>query len=209
MRRSSGTKPRPMRGHVVRLAVRDVAAHEATACPCACRACPSRAFSVVDLPAPLRPISATTSPRRTCRSTSNRICAAPYQARQASRRRAAARRRLARTLMTPASFAASLSRRSCRCRSRPPAPSDGRGSRPACLAAIRRPARQHDHAVGVGEHHVHAVLGEQHRHAALDHQLLGQRHQLVALLRRHAGGGLVHQQQLRACWPSRSRARPA
>ena len=30
------------------------------------------------------------------------------------------------------------------------------------------------------------------------HELLGQRHQRVALARRHAGGGLVHQQQARA-----------
>ena len=32
---------------------------------------------VVDLPAPLRPISATTSPRPTSRFTSKRICARP------------------------------------------------------------------------------------------------------------------------------------
>src|SRR5688500_10606844 len=44
---------------------------------------PISVFSVVDLPAPLRPMSATTSPRRTSRSTSYRICAAPYQAHSA------------------------------------------------------------------------------------------------------------------------------
>ena len=38
------------------------------------------AFMVVDLPAPLRPISATTSPRPTSSDRSYRICAAPYQA---------------------------------------------------------------------------------------------------------------------------------
>ena len=32
---------------------------------------------------------------------------------------------------------------------------------------------------------VHAVLGEQHRDAAFDDQRLGERHQLVALARRH------------------------
>ena len=58
-------------------------------------------------------------------------------------------------------------------------------------------ARQHDDAVGEGEHHVHRMLGEQHRDAALDHQLLDQCDQLVALARRHAGGRLVHQQQAR------------
>src|SRR5882724_8911794 len=38
------------------------------------------AFSVVLLPAPLRPISPTTSPGPTSSATSNRICARPYQA---------------------------------------------------------------------------------------------------------------------------------
>ena len=41
------------------------------------------------------------------------------------------------------------------------------------------------------------MLGEQHRDAALDHQPLDQRDQVVALARRHAGGRLVHQQEAR------------
>ncbi len=41
-------------------------------------------FSVVDLPAPLRPISATHSPSSTRSDTPYRICAAPYQASSAS-----------------------------------------------------------------------------------------------------------------------------
>src|SRR5262245_5723662 len=58
-------------------------------------------------------------------------------------------------------------------------------------------AREHDDAVGIGEHHIHRVLGEQHRDPALDHQPLHQRDQLVALARRHPGGGLVHQEEAR------------
>ena len=58
-------------------------------------------------------------------------------------------------------------------------------------------ARQHDDAVGEGEHHVHRMLGEQHRDLALDHQPLDQCDELVALARAHAGGRLVHQQQAR------------
>src|SRR3546814_544862 len=41
---------------------------------------PIMALSVVDLPAPLRPIRPTTSPRPTSRLISCKICAAPYQA---------------------------------------------------------------------------------------------------------------------------------
>src|SRR5262245_28898032 len=58
-------------------------------------------------------------------------------------------------------------------------------------------ARENDDAVGIGEHHVHRMLGEQHRDPALDHQPLYQRDQLVAFARRHAGGGLVHQEEAR------------
>ena len=47
------------------------------------------------------------------------------------------------------------------------------------------------------EHHVHVVLGEQHADRLLARDLRGEPHQLDALARRHAGGRLVHQQQLR------------
>ena len=66
----------------------------------------------------------------------------------------------------------------------------------ACVAVGDQPAaRHHDDAVGEGEHHVHRVLGEEHRDASLDHEPLDQRNQLAALARRHAGGRLVHQQE--------------
>ncbi len=148
---------------------------------------PIIAFSVVDLPAPLRPISATTSPRPTSSATSNRICAAPYHAFSAR-------------ASSSAAHAAACATRFSNVRPLPKYTSCTFG----CVADLGRPAlgdqpsaRQHDRAVGVREHDVHAVLGEQHRGPALDDEPLRQRHQLVALARRHAGRRLVHQQQLR------------
>ena len=77
-RRSSGTKPRPRRAARCG-SLADKSWPMKRVCPLR-RTMPITAFSVVDLPAPLRPISATTSPRATFRLTSYRICAAPYQA---------------------------------------------------------------------------------------------------------------------------------
>ena len=48
----------------------------------------------------------------------------------------------------------------------------------------------------MGEDHVHVVLGEEHADAPLAHNFGGQLHQREALGRRHAGGRLVHQQEL-------------
>ncbi len=76
------------------------------------------AFMVVDLPAPLRPISATTSPRPTWNDRSNRICAAPYQALRPLTSR------IGSLTAWPPRAAASA----CRCRDRPPAPAGCRGS---------------------------------------------------------------------------------
>ena len=44
------------------------------------RTMPMMAFSVVLLPAPLRPSSVTTSPGRTSKATPRRMCDSPYQA---------------------------------------------------------------------------------------------------------------------------------
>ena len=52
-------------------------------------------------------------------------------------------------------------------------------------------------AVGVAEHDVHVVLGEEHRDPLFARELRRELHQAVARARRHAGGGLVHQQQPR------------
>ena len=58
-------------------------------------------------------------------------------------------------------------------------------------------AVEHEDAVGMLEHHVHVVLGEEHADRLLAGDARGEPHQFDALARRHAGGRLVHQQQLR------------
>lgn len=47
------------------------------------------------------------------------------------------------------------------------------------------------------EDHVQAVLGEQYGHALRVGQFTRQAHERVAFVGGHAGGGFVHQQQLR------------
>ena len=47
------------------------------------------------------------------------------------------------------------------------------------------------------EHHVHVVLGEENADRLFPGNARGQPHQLDAFARRHAGGRLIHQQQLR------------
>ncbi len=56
-------------------------------------------------------------------------------------------------------------------------------------------AVEHQDAVGMFEHHVHVVLGEQHADGFFPRDPGGQPHQLDALARRHAGGRLIHQQK--------------
>src|SRR5687768_4587215 len=55
----------------------------------------------------------------------------------------------------------------------------------------------HGDARGHGEHHRHVVLGEHARHAELERHAAHQPDGLEALLRRHARGRLVEQQQAR------------
>src|SRR5688572_31088983 len=99
---------------------------------------PITAFSVVDLPAPLRPSSATTSPGATSSATPNRTCALPYPA--SSRLTSS----IAKVDLAHACIAPDFRRR----------------ARGYHFAAV-----QDDHPVGEAEHHVHVVLGEQHRDA--------------------------------------------
>lgn len=60
----------------------------------------------------------------------------------------------------------------------------------------QRPSIQHDDAVGTLEHHVHVVLGEEHADRLFARNLSREPHQIDTLARRHAGGRLVHQEQL-------------
>jgi hypothetical protein len=55
-------------------------------------------------------------------------------------------------------------------------------------------AVQHQDAVGMFEHHVHVVLGEEDADRLFAGDARGEPHQLDPFARRHAGGRLVHQQ---------------
>jgi hypothetical protein len=140
------------------------------------------AFMVVDLPAPLRPISATTSPRRPRSQVKQDLRGAVPGAEPVDREHGviASSARCSRSLAGAEIDFLHLRDVADRC-------GVAVGDQPA--------ARQHDDAIGEGEHHIHRMLGEQHRDAALDDEALHQRDQIVALARRHAGGRLVHQQQ--------------
>src|SRR3954469_11320525 len=100
------------------------------------RTSPMIAFSVVVLPAPLRPRSTATSPARSSRSTSKRIRARPYPA--LSRLSSS----VAKVDLPHAGIGANLG---------------GRAARDQ-LARV-----QHDDAAGEAEDDLHVVLGEQHR----------------------------------------------
>ncbi|CPI17224.1 Uncharacterised protein [Bordetella pertussis] len=131
-RRSSGTKPRPSRA--ISNGCRPAISRPMNStAPRRLASRPMTALNVVDLPAPLRPISATTSPRRTSRSTSNRIWAAPYQAFSPATRSSAgacvaAAARVGSATVLMLRLRRNVSRRSCRCRNTLPAPWDGCGS---------------------------------------------------------------------------------
>src|SRR5687767_1430509 len=138
---------------------------------------PMIAFSVVDFPAPLRPRSATTSPSRTSRSTSNSTWARPYPA---FRPRTSS---VAKVDLAYARIGADLL--------------GGPGGDD--LAEVHD-----DHAACEAEHHFHIVLGEQHGDMVAARERRRERHQLAALLGSRAGGRLVHEQQPR---PVRERDR--
>src|SRR3984893_9118627 len=56
-------------------------------------------------------------------------------------------------------------------------------------------AIEHEDTVGVLEYDVHVMFGEENADRFLLGDLRGEPHQLDALARRHAGGGLIHQKQ--------------
>ncbi len=55
---------------------------------------------------------------------------------------------------------------------------------------------EHHHAVGVFEHDIHVMLGEKDADRPVARNARGERHQVDAFFRRHAGGRLVEQQEL-------------
>ena len=136
MRRSSGTHPSPI------LPMRCAGCAEMSRPPN--RIVPSRrstspitAFIVVDLPAPLRPISATTSPRPTSSDRSKRMRARPYQADSPSTCNSGAPRGRGASAPGTPLMAAPRPRR----RGRPRAPPGRRGSRRAHPRRSAGPAR--------------------------------------------------------------------
>src|SRR6478735_7037252 len=129
------------------------------------------AFSVVDLPAPLRPSSATTSPARTSRSTPNSTRARPYPA---SRPRTSS---IAKVDLPDARVSAHLFGRT--------------GGDELTLV-------QHHDPIGVAENDFDVVLGEENRELLPSREVRRERHESLTLLGRHACRRLVHEEQARA-----------
>src|SRR5213075_1260398 len=129
---------------------------------------PMTALSVVDFPAPFLPASMTTSPCSTARLASKSTPARPYPA------FTRASSSSAKVDLLDARVGLNLRRRSG-------------GDQ---LARI-----EHHDSVGVAEDHIHVVLGEQHRDAVAAGERSGELHERGAFFRRHAGCGLVHQEE--------------
>src|SRR5262245_56701778 len=121
------------------------------------------AFRVVDLPAPLRPSSATTSPAPASRLTSKSTWARPYPA---LRPRISS---VAKVHLTHPCIGTHLLR----------------SPRGDDFAEVHD-----DHAAGKAEHHARVVLGKEHRDAVAPRQSRRQAHQGAAFFRRHPGGRL-------------------
>src|SRR5215216_4443016 len=123
----------------------------------------------VDLPAPLGPITVTTSPSRTSSETPLRMSTSgTYPATRSSARSTT-------PLRESEAIRASFGRSRLPDRSRAEV---GVDHAPVCAHLLRRPVgdhpslRHHDHAVGVVHHHLHVVLDEQERDALLRAQAL-------------------------------------
>src|SRR3954463_3841377 len=136
---------------------------------------PMMVLSIVDLPAPLRPSRATTSPAATWSCTSNRTWARPYPPSTCC-------------ISSIAKVHLAHSWIAAYCRRRP--------------AGDHFSAVQHEHTVCEAEHRFHVVLGKQHGDVVVARQGSNETHERVALLRRRAGRRLVHQQQ---AWAVRQR----
>ena len=147
---------------------------------------PMMLFSVVDLPAPLRPSSATTSPRADLEAHVVQDVRAAVVAVQAGDLK---HRRGLRSGGAPGP--------SARRRDRSPAPAGRRAPRRACRSATSRPrfitmirsALANTTSMSCS---VNSTARSRSRTI-----VAGQRHQRDALARRHAGGRLVHQQEPR------------
>src|SRR5439155_12741263 len=135
---------------------------------------PMIVLSSVVLPMPLRPSRATASPARTSSETPKRIGVAPYPA-WTSWTRNTSVLRAAEIGVDHSRIVADLLRRAL-------------GD---LLAEV-----QHSHPVGDPHDDRHVVLDEQQREPPLERDRPDERRRLARLARRHAGGGLVEQQEL-------------
>ena len=134
-------------------------------------------FSVVVLPAPLRPSSVTTSPSRTSKLTPCRMCDSPYQAcRSLTASRACARQACPTPMIGFAHFRIVRDRR-------------------VVALGEHAPAREHGDAVGEIGHHRQIVLD--HQHGAVGGDALDQLRDALDVLVTHARGRLVEQQHFR------------
>src|SRR5690606_13191095 len=175
---------------------------------------PMMALSVVDLPAPLRPIKATTSPLPTSKETPCRICAAPYQASNARTSNSAP------VVRKPTEAAGPTGKSACSaCTPNRSGRDMLRSSRTRrCQFGVRSEvhlahlgvlpdkrrislrdqfaACKHDNAVRVVKHDIHAVFREQDTHIPRAADLLDQSNQSITLARAHACCRFVHEEEL-------------
>src|SRR5579871_1838762 len=146
--------------------------------PVRCVTMPMIDFSVVVLPAPLRPRSVTTSPARTSRSTPCRMCDSPYHACKFSTARSGGGARS--SMADPHIGFAHVG-------------VVGNG----LIVALGEhpPAREHGDLVREVRDHAEIVLDHQHR--AVGGDAPDQLGDAVDVLVAHAGGGLVEQEHFR------------
>ena len=202
MRRSSGTKPRPSAADAVRRPAPRCRGRESA---------PAAALAPAGPSAP----SASSTCRRRCGPSARRT--SPRRTLEARRRRGSAPRRTRRR--APATSSSVVVRS---CAHAPSCVVEGRAAAEVDLLHLRVVADLRRRALGDQPPRASTMMRSAWANTTSmlcsvkstpmprsTHQPLGQRHQLVALARRHAGGRLVHQQQLAAGWPARSPARPA
>src|SRR5882724_8121416 len=132
-------------------------------------------FSVVVLPAPLRPSSVTTSPRGTSNSTPWRMCDSPYHAfRPRTESRGASAMLGSQVGLDHFGM---------------------RGHRAIVALGDDLAAREHGYAIGEVRHHAQVVL--HHEHRAVDGNALDKRRDALDVRVRHAGGRFVEEHHLR------------
>src|SRR5262249_28053232 len=130
-------------------------------------------FSVVVLPAPLRPSSVTTSPGRTSKVTPCRMCDSPYQACRPSTASSGSLRVTSSMADTHIGLA------------------DFRVVRDLVVVALREHPAAREHGDAVGEVRDDRKIVLDHQHGAVGGNRFDQRRDAVDVLVTHAGGRLI------------------